>query len=507
MQLTTRIAERVFQIAGAVPTVGKAPLSRKFEAAGHSRLNADFPATSLSADQELRYTLRTMRGRSRYLKQNDAYWVGYCKKLETNVIGEIGLKLQVMAKDASNAPKEVLNRKVEDAWRSWCRAENCDVEGQMDFRDFQALAIKTLATDGEVLIRKVNDEGNFRLQFLDIDWLDEDYNEAKLDNGNRVVMSIEKSRFGKVVAYWFTEPKYSGFDLTGLKLIPRRTDRLRVPAEQIVHLFVKDRAGQSRGIPWTTSIMMTLNQIGGFDDAELIGARVGASHMAIVSAPADADPRQSDTDVSTEVNPGQILELPPGYTVHEFNPTKPLDAGFSKRMLRKTAAALGINYNSFTPDLEGVNFSSIRAGEISERDHWRILQSWLGRYLCQPVYESWLMFQTGLVTAGQMNQVMYPIWRGRGFDWVDPSKDIQADIDAMDRGIKTMEMVLADKGTDFEEHVEQLKYEKGVIEKAGLDLVSPSAKLTADTATATAQDSTDTATKPKAKPKKAGVGK
>jgi lambda family phage portal protein len=499
MQLTTRIAEKMFQIAGAVPTQGKAPSARKFEAANHSRLNQDFPATSLSADQELRYTLKTMRGRSRYLKQNDAYWVGYCKKLETNVIGEAGLKLQVNAKDASGAPKEVLNRKVEDAWRAWCRAENCDVEGQMDFREFQALAMKTLATDGEVLIRQVNDEGQFKLQFLDIDWLDEDYNEARLDNGNRVVMSVEKTRFGKVVAYWFTEPKYAGFDLTGLKLIPRRTDRLRVPAEQIVHLFVKERPGQSRGIPWTTSIMMTLNQLGGFDDAELVGARIAASNMVIVSPPAEADGGVAAGDISTEVNPGQVLEMPPGYTVHEFNPTKPLDAGFSKRMLRKAAGALGINYNSFTPDLEGVNFSSIRAGEIAERDHWRILQSWLGRYLCQPVFESWLMFQSGLVPATQISQVMYPIWRGRGFDWVDPSKDITADIDAMDRGIKTMEMVLADKGIDFEEHIEQLAYEKKVIEKAGLELVSPSAKLTADTATETA------AMKPK--PTATGAGK
>ncbi len=187
--------------------------------------------------------------------------------------------------------------------------------------------------------------------------------------------------------------------------------------------------------------------------------------------------------------------------MHEFNPAKPLDAGFSKRMLRKTAAALGINYNSFTPDLEGVNFSSIRAGEISERDGWRVTQGWLAKYLCQPVYKNWLMFQQGLVPATQLEQVMYPIWRGRGFDWVDPAKDIQADIEAMDRGVKTMEMVLADKGIDFEEHIEQLKYEKGVIDKAGLELVS---QLTRPLKA----PEPDTGTPATAKPKpKTGAGK
>ncbi len=305
MQLATRIAERVFELAGAKPSVAKAPAVRAFAAAKHSRLNADFPATTLSADQEIRHTLRTMRGRSRFLAQNNDYFVGYRKKLEVNVVGECGIKLQVNAKNAKGEPKEDLNRKVEDAFRAWCRAENCDVEGKLDFRDIQALAIKTLATDGECLIRMVNDGGVFRLQILDVDWLWEDFNDPDF-NGNRIKMSVEKTRFDKVVAYWFTEPKYASFDIGGLKLVPKITDRLRVPAEQVIHLFVKDRPGQTRGIPWTHSIMLTLNQIDGFDDAELVGARINASNMAFVSPPAEADGGVASGDISTEVTPARL---------------------------------------------------------------------------------------------------------------------------------------------------------------------------------------------------------
>jgi lambda family phage portal protein len=489
----TAIAERVFKFAGAVPTQGKAPLRlRGFDAAKNTRLNQDFPATTLSADQELRHTLKTMRGRSRFLRQNNPYFGGYCHKLETNVVGKCGIKAQVNAKDANGKPKVKINRAVEDAFEAWCRPANCDVEARLSFRDIQALVIKTIATDGESLVRKVNDGGQFKLQVLDVDWLREDFNE-RLENGNRIVMSVEMTNYGKVVAYWFFEPRYSGFDNVAMDLMPKKENGLRIPAEQIIHLYVKERAGQSRGIPWTHSIMLTLNHIDGFDEAELVGARIGASNMAFVSAPAEADPRQSENDISTEVNPGQVLELPPGYTVHDFSPSKPLDAGFSKRMLRKVAAKLGVNYNSLTPDLEGVNFSSIRAGEITERDGWQIIQEWLATYLCQPVFESWLMFQNGLVPVSQIGQVLYPNWQGRGFDWVDPLKDAQADILAMDRGILTMEDVLKKQGKDLEKHIEQLAYEAGLIENAGLVLKSPASGVAGQDPAEVAQQAAETA--------------
>jgi capsid protein len=125
-----------------------------------------------------------------------------------------------------------------------------------------------------------------------------------------------------------------------------------------------------------------MNQLDGFDEAELIAARIAASNMAFVSPPAQTtDTKQYGSadrpPIQTEVAPGQILELEAGATVHEFNPTRPQDNDFSKRMLRKIATSLGLNYTTLTSDLEGVNFSSIRAGTIEEREVWK---------LCRPLW-------------------------------------------------------------------------------------------------------------------------
>lgn len=482
MQLLTSIAERAFRMAGAVPS------QRSYAAAKNNRLVGDWTSQNNSANQEIKMSLRTLRARSRQLARDNDYFIGFLKKLEANVVGQNGLKLQVDAKNADGqTKKEPLNRKVEDEWAAWSRKNNCDVTGQGSFRDIAALAIRTLAVDGEFLVRYIGDpnsEFGLKLQVIDVDWLDEDYNDPKPQSGNRIIMSVELDSFDKPVAYWLTPPRWSNVLVGEMPIVPNRADRLRVPAEMICHRFLKTRIGQVRGLPWAHGAMLSLNQLDGFDEAELVGARIAASNMAFVSPPPELDGGSSTslTPIDTEVTPGQVLELPPGYTVSEFSPTKPLASDFSKRILRKVAASFGINYNTMTSDLEGVNFSSIRAGTIEEREIWKMLHVWMANHFYQDVYQKWLMFNLHLAPVTQMKQVMYPIWRGRGFDWVDPSKDVTADIDAVNRGFKTMTEVLAEKGRDFEETMEQHAAEKVIIEKLGLEFASPDmqAKLAAD---------------------------
>lgn len=171
-------------------------------------------------------------------------------------------------------------------------------------------------------------------------------------------------------------------------------------------------------------------------------------------------------------------------------------------MLRKIATSLGISYSTLTSDLTEVNFSSIRAGTIEEREVWRLMHRWLAEHLYQDVYEKWLMLNSHIVPTTALDQVMYPIWRGRGFEWVDPNKDINADIAAVNRGFKTITEVLAERGLDFEETMEQHAYEKSFVDKLGLQFASPDmqAKLAADAADAADKEAEDEE-KPKKKRK------
>jgi lambda family phage portal protein len=500
MNLLGKITEKAFRAAGATAV-------REYEAAGRNRLVGDWTTQNNSANQEIKASIKQLRARGRQLGRDNDYWKGYLRKAETNVLGECGITLQANATKSDKSADEITNNKVEDEWQTWCRKENCDVTGQSDLRDVAALALKTLLTDGEFLIRLLNVDGTLKLQMLDVDWLDEDYNDDKLPSGNRVIMSVEVDQFDKPVAYWLSNPKWSNVMIPGMRIVPSSVRRIRVPAEQIMHRFLRDRIGQTRGVSSGHTAMKTLNQVDGFDEAELVAARINASNMAFISGPAEDGGAKYGSNrpaMEMEVEPGMVREIPPGYTVHEFSPNKPQDTDFSKRLLRKIATGLGISYSTLTTDLTEVNYSSIRAGTIDERDIWKVMQIWMAKYFYQDVYAKWLMFHASIVPVTKLKQVMYPVWRARGFDWVDPSKDINADILAINRGLKTMTDVLAERGKDFEQTMEQHKREKDFIEKLGLQFASPDlqAQIAADQADAQNSDTQDKPAKDKGKTKK-----
>ncbi|MCK7513853.1 MAG: ATP-dependent Clp protease proteolytic subunit [Desulfobacterales bacterium] len=53
----------------------------------------------------------------------------------------------------------------------------------------------------------------------------------------------------------------------------------RIPAEQILHTFITERINQPRGVPWMHSAMTRLNNLGAYEEAEIVAARIGAAKM------------------------------------------------------------------------------------------------------------------------------------------------------------------------------------------------------------------------------------
>jgi lambda family phage portal protein len=479
------IAERI--ITGTMRALGaKAESSRTYAAAQSSRMTSDWNVHNASANAEIKMSLRIMRARSRDLARNDDYFKGYLTKLVNNVIGVNGIKLQADAKtepDATGATQKLtkINRAVETAFAEWGKKETASVTGQDSWRDVLGLALKTLAVDGETVIRLVLDRANpfkLALQFLDADWLDEDFNDPNY-NGNRIIMSVEVDQYDRPVAYWFTEPRWNRIMTPGqvIQGLPKVSDRIRIPANQIIHLYVKDRPGQTRGMVWAHAAMMRLNMLNGYEEAELVGQRIAASYMAFVAPQQDSTglaPQDYRGDIPQEVSPGIVAELPAGFDLKVFDPKRPgtTYSVFVKSILRAIAVSLGISYNSFANDLESTSYSSGRIGSIEDRDNWKGLQKWLMEHLCQPVYERWLAINIASpqldLPLTTIKQLKAPVWRGRGFDWVDPSKDAMADIELNAAGMKTLTEIYGDRGLDFEEQMEIFAHEKRVQEELGL---------------------------------------
>jgi lambda family phage portal protein len=135
---------------------------------------------------------------------------------------------------------------------------------------------------------------------------------------------------------------------------------------------------------------------------------------------------------------------------------------------------LGISYAELSNDLTDVNYSSIRQGAISERDHYRMLQNFLITHLAKPVHREWHKVQ---VLSGRFDWSMDKAeskfipsgeFRGRGFAWVDPAKEINAAVDAVQSGFMSLSDVQLQYGRDPEEVFAQIQQDLEMAERYGL---------------------------------------
>jgi lambda family phage portal protein len=457
----------------------KAPERRRsfYSAAQQGRLTLDWVTSILSADKEMQGDLQKLRGRARDLSRNYSLARKFLAMVTSNVVGHRGIILQAKVRNLrGEGLKEQLNDAIEKAWHRWSRRGICTVEGRLSFADAQRLAIRTVALDGECLVRKVPypNEFGFALQFLDADQLDHNFQGVDRTSGNEIRMGVEVDRYGRPAAYWLYDKHPSEFS-SG----PR--ERKRVPASEVLHLFITDRVGQSRGVPWMAASMFDMNMLRGYKEAEIVAARTAAAKMGFLEttispeAGYTGEPNEDGT-TRMEASPGTIDVLPPGSTFKEWDPTHPTTAfgPFVKSCLRDVASGLLVDYNGLANDLEGVNYSSIRAGLLETREIWKLIQCWFIEQFMKPVFETWLEFAllSGQVpvSARELDICEQITWHARRWPWVDPEKDIRAAKEAIGSGLDTWTDVLAEDGKDFEETIDELASNLEYLRSKGLEL-------------------------------------
>ena len=421
-------------------------------------------STPLSTDAIVDRNQRVLVAQSRQQATVNDYMKSYLRIVERNVVGANGVILQAQTKKADGKMDAAANAAIEEWWDKWCRAENCDVTGKRSFRRICKALVGSAARDGEFMVREVRgrDAGpmQYALQVLDPQRCPVDYNVDRLSGGRFVRQGIEFNRAGRPLAYYFLadNPAVSGYTFGGRSLD-------RVPAEQIIHGFVEDLLGQRRGLPWAATALWRLGMLDGFEKAALKNARTAASLGGFIEWEAgegpDIDDDLADEELVFEAEEGLYQELPPGariknvpsqYPTGEFTP-------FHKAMLRGAGAGMGVSYVSFANDLEGVNFSSIRQGVLDERDHWMDLQEWLIEVLVDRVYRAALepaLLLGVVVGAGvrlrpeNLNRHLAVRWQPRRWAWVDPTKDIAAEVTAKNNLLTSPSEIIQRRGGDPE---------------------------------------------------------
>jgi lambda family phage portal protein len=455
-------------------------MKRSYAAAKASRLNAGWSMQPTGVNWETRVSLPALIARSRQAARDDLHIVNYLRLMRANVIGCEGIKLQSNARSPRGKLNVKLNQTVEEAWWKWSHAETCTVSGKLDWKGVQDLAVTQIERDGAFLIQMIeadNDFG-FALKTWDVLWLDQTFSQI-LNNGNRIIMSVEIDVNDKPVAYYMTTPQ------TELNFTRDRT-RVRIPAEQIIHgVLYHDDESQVHGIPGTVPALLPAKNAYSYNEGVVMQARVSANTFGVLkNTMPDGEAQFTGSEDSEgnarhpfiESSPLAITPLLPGWELQQLDPKQPTQnhSAFKKTLDMDIATGLGVPYFLLMGDWEAVNFSSSRGGLGEFRERCKAYQAFLAMTLSRRVFNAWLR-QAWLkgaltLTPAEYEEVQNPAWQPRGFDYIDPTKDINADVTALENKLDTYTNILGRQGIDLPDHLAVLKAEQELAKSMGIDL-------------------------------------
>jgi lambda family phage portal protein len=470
-------------VVQVTPTIGNKARSQHIETAWEGakvdNLVSGWITTPIPINQQIEQTLRIVRARSRQLAKNDPYVRRFLALARSNIVGPTGFTFRSLVMTRGGKPDTKARNAIQEAWKAAQKPGVICYSDKHSGLDMCNLATDSLARDGECIILEHTgaDAGEFGISFRFIDPELLDVNHKDIHRGNHVRMGIETDSRARILAYHFhstdtTHAQY--YQLAG-------RGYLRIPSKFVIHLFRTEYVDQLRGFPITAAAMIRLRMLNGYEEAELVGARGGAATMGFLIRGEQGGTFEDDSIVDPNEDPASVIDgetpkaptqdtieaeagtfhyLEHGADVKMYDPNHPSGnyAAFIKAVLRGIASGLGINYNTLANDLEGVNFSAIRAGVLEDREAWKAAQEFQIEHVMTPMFMRWLgpALLSGAITlprglplaSSDYDRLSAHQFQGRRWAWVDPLKDMQANKLALDERLTSRSKIIQDQGGD-----------------------------------------------------------
>jgi lambda family phage portal protein len=466
------------------------PRRRMYQGAQFSRLTADWVTSNTSADSEVYGSAQKLRDRARQLCRDNDYARQALRAIEGNVIGQ-GIPFQSQVRMQRGGRLDTgINDAIELAWREWSQARYCHTGGKLSFADIERLAIRACAESGEVFVRMVRQSFGggaipLALEVLEADLLDDGLN-GRSQQGNEIRMGVEVDGWGRPIAYHFLAYHPGDYQFSNQQISTQR--HKRIPAEEIIHLYRAERPGQTRGVTWFASAIQRLHHLAGYEQAEVVRARASSALMGFITSPEGEliGDDVMDGERVSNFEPGVFKYLNPGesVTVPSLDSPDGQFEPFLRAMLRAMAAGIGCSYETISRDFSQTNYSSSRLSLLEDRDHWRILQSWMIENFHRRIFSEWLDLA---VLSNALSLPGYELaperfkaarWMPRGWAWVDPAKEVQAYKEAVRCGFKTLGEVVAEQGGDLDELLLARQAELAMLDQMGIVVDSDPTQVT-----------------------------
>ncbi len=491
-----------------------------------SILKAYHPIKS-SAKADIDANLQELRNRSADQAINTPVGAAAIKTSALHTVGS-GLRVfpRVRMKDVGLSVDEARawNRKALREFNLWASSKHCDIYRRNNFYDLQDIVYTAYLIDGDAfaLFRRKPPVPympySLRLQIVEgnriCNPMDGSFygglsplsvEMVSPATKNRIVSGVEIDPDGAVEAYWISN-RVPG-DITDVAKIEQWV-RVKAFGEasgmpNMLQICHDTRAEQYRGAPYLSPVIETLKQVSRYTTAELTAAIIksffalfftetpaGSAGLGDIAPSAYGDddgmdtirdPRDPVVDVSGYgLGPGTLNALPQGVDV------KAIDAGrsmstfdpFVTQLIKQIGAAIGQPYEVLMKSFTS-SYSASRAAMLQAWEEYKLRRTWFSRDFCQPVYEAWL---TEAVALGRVEAPGFfsdpairaawcsADWYGPTMSILDPVRDINGSALRVMYGLSTREREAAEMtGTDLEENLDQLQYEKEMIEAKGLE--------------------------------------
>lgn len=467
-------------------------------------------------DGDLRQ-LDTLRRASYALAKENPIAVG---GIQTHVSETIGTGLELQCRldrtclrdcvGLEDDDADAWEEKTESRFRMWAESHrDCDVEGQLNLYELQALMMRTelLAGDGLAVIPRIERKHSpftTRVQTIDPSRLS---NKNRAMDTTRLAGGVRRDGSGYVVAYDIMRShphtRKAGAERWTWDTV--RAVGLQTGRPNVVHLFDKQMSGGSRGRPILAPMITTIHQIGKYTDAEVMAA-VANAFFALFTETSEASAGGAlnhgelddtagglvDPDAGeVAIKPGTMVDLPAGRKLSSTTPGRPNDKfdGFVDAMLKQVGMALNIPVEVLTKHFQS-SYSAARAALLQ---YWKTVltqRRHLSLGFCQPVYVAWLMEE---VASGRIEAPGFftdpfvqrawtqSAWVGPPRGMIRPDQEVTAELAMHEATIKPLaDITLQLTGQDWDVSVHRIAREQRKLERLGLGGTLDSARLRAD---------------------------
>lgn len=381
-----------------------------------------------------------LRAQARHLERNHDIARGALHSLTANVIGPEGISVEPQPRAADGTIQEELARDLSAAWQQWMLRP--EVTWTMDWPAVQRLLFRSWVRDGEVLVQRLMgtvpllDHGTtvpYSLELIECDQLPIDFYRTEPD----VQQGIELNAWGRPRAYYLYK-EHPG-DHRGRHWAS--TDVKRVPAARMLHLALRDRIGQLRGISQFASILTRLDDIKDYEESERVAAKVAASMAAVIIKGApdlyaagtelDSDGARAPRDMKFRA--GMIFDdLRPGETVETIDSKRPNPnvEAYRNGQLRAASGGFGLSYSTFSRDYNGT-YSAQRQELVEQYGVYGVVAAEFIHQCARPVYQDFvqLAIASGAVrvpSGVRPETIDDALYQQPAMPWIDPDKEAKA---------------------------------------------------------------------------------